>query len=342
MYSVIALFIPSTAKVTDASPADQLWRYLCVDLQTLRTPPVVDVTDNAYVVARSWLRLLWRCYTVRGRWRTGWSVGGERLDEELRAYAIIVCDMKAGWSELQYWMRGKDTAPGGENTETTHRSRFEHEHKRATAEMTYLDDYFNRHVALESLSASRLSIVESRRGIEVSKKAMEVSEKAERQAHAIGRLTQLAFVFLPLTFVTGIFGMNIKQFNDGAPVWEFWVSLVCIVVPAFFFGVQTARKDLMDRWRQMQEIPSHARGRIVEPYRRRLPEGAVKDWVKYRSCQWLLDALGEGLHSLEYEEFLDKSRWWNILLGVGPSAALSSAFRRVRRSFDRSNRIIRQ
>jgi hypothetical protein len=35
------------------------------------------------------------------------------------------------------------------------------------------------------------------------------------------RLTQLALVFLPLTFVARVFGMNINPFNDGASVSQF-------------------------------------------------------------------------------------------------------------------------
>jgi hypothetical protein len=42
------------------------------------------------------------------------------------------------------------------------------------------------------------------------------------------RLTQLAFVYLPLSVVTGIFGMNMKEIN-GSPL-SLWVSVVCLVI----------------------------------------------------------------------------------------------------------------
>ncbi|KAI7247797.1 hypothetical protein KC343_g2172 [Hortaea werneckii] len=44
-------------------------------------------------------------------------------------------------------------------------------------------------------------------------------------------LTFLACIYLPLSLVTGIFGMNIKEINGGAPSWYF--CLIALVVIAF-------------------------------------------------------------------------------------------------------------
>ena len=43
-------------------------------------------------------------------------------------------------------------------------------------------------------------------------------------------LTILAVIYLPLTLVTGIFGMNIKEINGGAPL--FWSCISALVVIA--------------------------------------------------------------------------------------------------------------
>ena len=87
------------------------------------------------------------------------------------------------------------------------------------------------------LRASILSIEESKRGIEQSKQ--------------VGRLTQLAFVFIPLTFVTGVFGMNITQFGGEAPLWKFWVTAGTISGIAFIIGLMTVWSDL---WRRLERF----------------------------------------------------------------------------------------
>ena len=42
------------------------------------------------------------------------------------------------------------------------------------------------------------------------------------------RLTQLAFIYVPLSFVTGIYGMNLKELN-GSPL-SIWVMVVSTVI----------------------------------------------------------------------------------------------------------------
>ena len=45
------------------------------------------------------------------------------------------------------------------------------------------------------------------------------------------RLTQLAFIYVPLSLVTGIFGMNMQQINNsGLPLWVAPITLVIIVL----------------------------------------------------------------------------------------------------------------
>jgi CorA-like Mg2+ transporter protein len=48
------------------------------------------------------------------------------------------------------------------------------------------------------------------------------------------RLTQLAFIYVPLSFVTGIWGMNLKEIN-GSPL-SVWVAVVSLI----FIGLGTA------------------------------------------------------------------------------------------------------
>ena len=44
------------------------------------------------------------------------------------------------------------------------------------------------------------------------------------------RLNILAAIFLPLTAVAGIFGMNIRSGLEGSPTWAFWLVLACGVL----------------------------------------------------------------------------------------------------------------
>jgi len=65
------------------------------------------------------------------------------------------------------------------------------------------------------------------------------SRRAIFQAKTMGKLTLVAFIYLPFTFTTGFFGMNFKEFGTGKmPLWVwfalsiplFSISLLCFIV----------------------------------------------------------------------------------------------------------------
>lgn len=67
----------------------------------------------------------------------------------------------------------------------------------------------------------------------------------KKQAKRATLLTILAVIYLPLTLVTGIFGMNVKQINDATPeLWACFIGLVIItgVTAAGYFGYWYWRK----------------------------------------------------------------------------------------------------
>jgi Mg2+ and Co2+ transporter CorA len=88
------------------------------------------------------------------------------------------------------------------------------------------------------LLMSSVSIAESQNA---TKQAMLSMEQAERTA----KLTQLAFVYIPLTFVTSIFGMNVRELVDPVlPVWVCFVTLfVVAAATAAIFGSYKYRPD---------------------------------------------------------------------------------------------------
>lgn len=58
------------------------------------------------------------------------------------------------------------------------------------------------------------------------------AESGLREARSAQKLMWLASTFLPLTFVTGIFGMNINVINDSPTPW--WACLIALVAASAF------------------------------------------------------------------------------------------------------------
>ena len=55
------------------------------------------------------------------------------------------------------------------------------------------------------------------------------AEEMKREAKRTQTLTNLAFIYVPLSFVTGIFGMNVKEINGSQlSIWTFVVTLVVV------------------------------------------------------------------------------------------------------------------
>lgn len=68
----------------------------------------------------------------------------------------------------------------------------------------------------------------------------------KKQAQRATLLTILAVIYLPLTLVTGIFGMNIKEINGGAPLlWSCILGLLVIagLTVAGYFGYRSWRRS---------------------------------------------------------------------------------------------------
>ncbi|CAG8896694.1 unnamed protein product [Penicillium egyptiacum] len=66
---------------------------------------------------------------------------------------------------------------------------------------------------------SNMGLLDSRRSID--------------EAHAVARLTELAFIFVPLSFAASVFGMQIEPFADPVPLSNFFI--VAIVVTSFAY-----------------------------------------------------------------------------------------------------------
>lgn len=117
------------------------------------------------------------------------------------------------------------------------------------------------------LLMSSISVRDSKLSIEQAKISNEQVLLGAEQAQRSAWLTQLATLYLPLSVLTGIFGMNLKEINDShVPFW--WAIVVlailfaCTVVA--FFGLRSS-----ERRRQRDKVSS------VKSTRGTAPKSAV-------------------------------------------------------------------
>jgi magnesium transporter len=85
------------------------------------------------------------------------------------------------------------------------------------------------------------------------------SDIMKTQARRATELTALAVIYLPLTLVTGIFGMNLTEINGGTPKW--WTSVIALVIlgaaTVIPFGTWIflrRRHENLDRAKQMEGL----------------------------------------------------------------------------------------
>lgn len=97
----------------------------------------------------------------------------------------------------------------------------------------------------------------------------------KRQNRRATLLTLLAAFYLPLSLVTGIFGMNIKEFNDKAPPFYlcFEALFAIIAVTAIFYRL----------YRYLPLAFRKPRNRQSHPQARRQPSGPLT-WLDILLC----------------------------------------------------------
>ena len=83
------------------------------------------------------------------------------------------------------------------------------------------------------------------------------SDANKTQTERATLLTLLAAVYLPLTLVTGIFGMNIREVDEGKPTW--WACVIALAVVAactvaFYLAYRhlRAKKRAREEWERME------------------------------------------------------------------------------------------
>jgi Mg2+ and Co2+ transporter CorA len=69
------------------------------------------------------------------------------------------------------------------------------------------------------------------------------SKKSIEQADRVQKLTFLAYLFVPMSFITGIFSMNMKEFNGTIPA--LWLYFAIVVPVAICFALIPLWQDII-------------------------------------------------------------------------------------------------
>ena len=89
------------------------------------------------------------------------------------------------------------------------------------------------------------------------------SRKSMVQAERLGRLTFLAFIFVPLSFTTSFFGMNVIQLEHGRLGMEWWAVLTVFVTGAavalFFIDFHSLARRSWRKLRQTLRLSASSR-----------------------------------------------------------------------------------
>jgi Mg2+ and Co2+ transporter CorA len=83
------------------------------------------------------------------------------------------------------------------------------------------------------------------------------SKRAIEQAKRVGKLTMLAFFYVPLSFTASFFGMNFEQFATG-PYLGVWVWFV-VTVPVMLLSIAFYHWDMSKALEYGADIVSKVR-----------------------------------------------------------------------------------
>ncbi|KAH6715080.1 hypothetical protein BKA61DRAFT_345941 [Leptodontidium sp. MPI-SDFR-AT-0119] len=102
--------------------------------------------------------------------------------------------------------------------------------ERGNALLKTLTDALTQHVGLLSIEASRESISES---------------------HRVNKLTYAAFIFIPLSLITSVFGMNVSDLGSGpTPIWlPFAISAPLLAISIVYMWWASKKRHEKEKWK---------------------------------------------------------------------------------------------
>lgn len=96
---------------------------------------------------------------------------------------------------------------------------------------------------------TEISIIESKRGI--------------AEAESVSKLTELAFIFIPISFAASVFGMQVKEFQAPPPIYAFVVAALVALGISYSMRLSIRsdfllkrKRALLDTIRQYAKIPA--------------------------------------------------------------------------------------
>jgi Mg2+ and Co2+ transporter CorA len=98
----------------------------------------------------------------------------------------------------------------------------------------------------ELLERAKRLARECAQGVEDVRNAasLEEAKKGINQARVVGRLTMLASIFVPLSFTTSLFGMNVRELGGDVSIWV-WLA---ISLPLFLAAVVFCLCNKLNFW----------------------------------------------------------------------------------------------
>jgi len=79
------------------------------------------------------------------------------------------------------------------------------------------------------------------------------SRRSIDETKTVTKLTELAFLFIPLSFTCSLFGMSINELQDGVPVWTFVVTAIVVALLSYSVRVIIASDFIADASRTALE-----------------------------------------------------------------------------------------
>ena len=209
-----------------------------------------------FYVAKEWLRLHWQEKEQQriALLEASSDSTDDRIEDDWTAFCRSMVDLKMGNLKFRSWYQSSRAYLEDQlKAEIAELEGRRSSHSSNASQIIEFDPTMSEYAACREQYETAMdqaleeaSLYTDILELHNTKRALRAANLSIEEAHSAGRITQLAYIFLPLTFVTGVFGMNITPFNDGAPMWKFWVTTWLILLPAWGFGLWTARTQIHD------------------------------------------------------------------------------------------------
>ncbi|CAI6333448.1 unnamed protein product [Periconia digitata] len=93
---------------------------------------------------------------------------------------------------------------------------------------------------------SCMDLIDRSSGSLLSEMQIVDSQRSIAEAESVSKLTELAFVFIPLSFVASLFSMQVHELGDGVPLYQFVLVAIGFVVVAYAVRLSIRSSHLIE------------------------------------------------------------------------------------------------